>query len=386
VSLRFDGRSIGAAVERFQGQLLWLRVSAAGVGALIALVASLAVARWITSPLESLLAVMRARGAGDRKVRISRIRGVGVLRELEEGFNLTADQFDRADRLRRNLVADIAHELRTPVAVLQAGHEAMLDGILEPTPEHLGSLRDEVLRLGRMVDDVQSLAAAESATLQLKLVPRDLAAIAGEAAASLGDAFEVADVQFERGLSQVWVRCDRDRIREVVTNLLTNALKFTPAGGRVRLEAGPLKQRLARLVVSDTGIGIPPDELPRVTERFFRGNGSRAMAAGSGIGLAIVSELVDAHGGRLHITSVPGKGTTVTVTLPTANAGRPHKGELSHQRDPTCETAPDRRSRMRPPASSAGTARCSPSAPTGATPPLAGPRFPVPHASRSPCR
>ena len=296
------------------------RFIAAGIAALIALVVSLVMARTITGPLELLLEAARARGAGARSVRIKKVRGVGVVRELLESFNQSTNALDQQDRLQRNLVADVAHELRTPVAILQASHEAMLDGVTDPTPQNLGSLRDEVLRLARMVDDLQRLAAAEAAALQLTLAPHDLAVIAAEAAESLRGAYGAAEVDLVQRLPEVHVACDADRMREVISNLLTNALKFTPPGGSVRLETGSGEDGLARLRISDTGIGIPPDELPHVTERFFRGLRSSEMAAGSGIGLTIVAELVQAHGGELEIASEPGKGTQVTLAFPAVAA------------------------------------------------------------------
>ncbi len=326
VTTRFGSKAVGEIVRDFEARRWRSRLVAAGVAALIALVVSLAVARAITGPLEMMLEAVRARGAGRRFVRITRVRGVGVVRELLESFNQTSRALDEQDRLQRNLVADVAHELRTPVAVLQASHEAMLDGVTDPTPESLESLREEVLRLARMVDDLQRLAAAESAALQLKQVPNDLSAVAAQAAGKLRDTFAVAGVRLEQKLAQVRVRCDTVRMREVVSNLLTNALKFTPAGGRVVLEAGPVDGTgQARVRVSDTGIGIPPDELPHVTERFFRGARSPEMAAGSGIGLTIVAELVHAHSGALEITSEPGRGTQVTITLPEVDAAEPRR-------------------------------------------------------------
>ncbi len=318
VTLKFDHVGLGAAEARFRTERTQARLYAAAIAVIVALLASVAMSQRITAPLERLLAAMRARAAGDRGARIKDVRSVGVLRELLEGFNSGTDTLDRRARAQRNLVADVAHELRTPVAILQAGHEAMLDGITMPTPENLGSLHDEVLRLSHLLEALQELAAAEAAALQLRLVPHDLASIAGEAAGSLAEPFELAGLQLDVHLAKVMVSCDRDRMREIVMNLLINAMKYTPAGGRVIVEARPDGQPTARLTVRDNGIGIPPDELPRVTERFFRGKRSDELAAGSGFGLTIVSELVRAHNGTLDITSEPGAGTEVTVTFPQA--------------------------------------------------------------------
>ena len=227
-----------------------------------------------------------------------------------------ADTLDREDKIRRDLVASVAHELRTPVAVLQAGHEALLDGVIEPTPEELGSLRDEVLRLARMVDDLQTMAAADAAVLRLTRERRDLAGIAAAAADSLARRFEAAAVTLDRQLAPAPVVADERWLHQVVTNLLGNALKFTPAGGRVTIRTGQ-DGAGAVLEVTDTGVGIPADELPRIFDRFWRGQAA-AQTSGSGIGLAIAAELARAHGGTLTAASEPGDGTRLTLTLPGA--------------------------------------------------------------------
>ena len=324
VTTKFDGNGIGSVASTFDSEGLRITLGAAAIVAVLALVVSLIISRQITLPLERVLATMRARGEGDRSQRIDDVRGTGVVHELSVALNETSDAIDQRDRLQKNLVANIAHELRTPVAILQASHEAMIDGVTPLTTENLWSLRDEVLRLARMIDDLQRLAAAEAAALQLTLVPQDLSVIAADSAASLGDSFDAAGVGLVKRLNPACIMCDPDRMREVIINLLTNALKFTPAGGTVEIETSRHDGGSARLLVSDTGIGIPSDELPRVTERFFRGQRSSEMATGSGIGLTIVAELVRAQNGQLRISSEPGKGTQATITL--AGAKRPEPG------------------------------------------------------------
>src|SRR5580658_5867473 len=199
VMVKFDHKDgLGAVVRRFEAKRLGASLGSAVIVALIALVVSLVVSRQITLPLERVLAIIRARGAGDRSLRLEDTHGTGVVHELSVALNESSDAVDQRDRLQRNLVANIAHELRTPVAILQASHEAMIDGVTEPTTENLWSLRDEVLRLARMIEDLQRLAAAEAAAMQLKLVPRDLSEIAGDAAASLSDSFGAAEVLLVR--------------------------------------------------------------------------------------------------------------------------------------------------------------------------------------------
>jgi two-component system, OmpR family, sensor histidine kinase BaeS len=237
------------------------------------------------------------------------------LRELAAAFDQMAGTLDRQEQIRRNLVADVAHELRTPIAILQAGHEALLDGVAEPTPAELGSLRDEVLRLARMVGDLQTLAAADAAALNLTRRPCDLADLAAAAADSLGRRFEAAGLILDRQLAASPVLADAHWIHQVITNLLTNALKFTPAGGRVTISTGPSGAD-AVLQVTDTGPGIAAADLPRIFDRFWRGQ-QAAQVSGSGIGLAVAAELAEAHGGRLTARSEgPGRGTEMTLTLP----------------------------------------------------------------------
>jgi signal transduction histidine kinase len=247
-----------------------------------------------------------------------------------------ADTLGRQEQLRRDLVAGVAHELRTPIAVLQAGHEALLDGITEPTPAELGSLHEEVLRLATMVSDLQTLAAADAAALQLSLTPQDLAQLAGAAVASLSGQFQAAGITLRQDLAPAAIQADPRWLHQITTNLLTNALKFTPPGGTVTVHAAPAHEpapphqpgpagqggpvgggdrSVAVLRVTDTGVGIPADELPRIFDRFWRGR-QAARVSGSGIGLAVAAELARAHGGELTAASEPGHGTEMTLTLP----------------------------------------------------------------------
>jgi two-component system sensor histidine kinase BaeS len=314
--LRFTGSGLGGADQILQAGLLRAIAGAAGLAALLALVTGLVVARRISRPVERLIAVARAVGRGDRAARAGGIRAPAELSELAAAFDQMADTMGREEQLRRDLVADVAHELRTPIAVLQAGHEALLDGVAEPSPAQFGSLRDEVLRLARIVADLQTLAEADAAALHLVLSRADLAGIAATAADSLAGPFEAAGIGVEQRLTPVDVLADAGRLHQVVTNLLTNALKFTPAGGTVTIEAGPAGPG-AMLRVTDTGAGIPSDELPRIFERFWRGRHA-SRTSGSGIGLAVASELARAHGGELTATSTEGHGTQITLALPRA--------------------------------------------------------------------
>jgi two-component system, OmpR family, sensor histidine kinase BaeS len=314
--VRFTGAGLGQADHSLQLALLRAIAGTAGLAALAALLTGLAVARRITRPVTRIIAVTRSMARGDRTARVGPIKAPGELRELGTAFDQMADALDRQEQLRRDLVADVAHELRTPIAILQAGHEALLDGVAEPTPSQLGSLRDEVLRLAQMVGDLQTLAAADAATLRLAQQRGDLATIAATAADSLAGRFEAAGITVHRQLAEVDILADPRWLHQAVTNLLTNALKFTPPGGQVTIEAGPAGPE-AVLRISDTGRGIPADELPRIFDRFWRGRDA-AHISGSGIGLSVAAELAQAHGGQLTAASQPGQGTQMTLTLPRA--------------------------------------------------------------------
>jgi signal transduction histidine kinase len=314
--VRSTGSGLNAADSSLKTALLRAIAGAAGLAALLALLTGLAVARRITRPVTRLIAATRAMASGDRAARVGEIRTAGELRELAAAFDQMAGTLDRQEQIRRKLVADVAHELRTPIAILQAGHEALLDGVAEPTPAELGSLRDEVLRLARMVGDLQTLAAADAAVLNLTRKPADLAELAGAAADSLARRFEAAGLALHRQLAAAPVLADPRWLHQLITNLLTNALKFTPPGGQVTIST-EVAGADAVLRVTDTGQGIPAEDLPRIFDRFFRGQ-QAAQISGSGIGLSVAAELAEAHGGRLTAASEVGHGTQLTLSLPSA--------------------------------------------------------------------
>ncbi len=325
VTFKFGRRGLAGAISHYETLRWHIRIAAAASAVLLALIVSLLVSRRLTAPVDRLIAAVRAMGTGDNAARVGEVRGVTEVRELSAAFDQMAESISAEARLRREMAADLAHELRAPIAVLQAGLEAMQDGLAEPTSENLGSLRDEVVRLAQMADDLGGLASGQSAALKVELARHDLAGIAAEAAESLAVSFEAADVRLTLELAPADVMCDARRMHEVAVNLLSNAVKFTPAGGTVTLETGVMPEtgpaprggRVAMLRVSDTGIGIRAGELPHVAQRFFRGQ-QAADVPGSGIGLAIVDQLARLHHGRMQVVSEPGHGTQVTVTLPAA--------------------------------------------------------------------
>jgi signal transduction histidine kinase len=314
VALGFRGSGLRTAVAALRNRLIETVGIGAGCAALLALAVALVVARRITRPVAALTRVARARESGDRDARVGRVKAPGELDELAMAFDRMADAVSREDELRRALVADVAHELRTPISVLQGSCEALLDGVLEPTPDVISSIHDEVLRLATRVEDLQVLAAAEAAGLRMTAKPVDLAQVAGEAAAALAPRFEAADVELVTELESVTVSGDHARLHQIVTNLLTNTVKFTPAGGKARLEVAPAGGT-ARLKLTDSGPGMSAEELTHIFDRFWRGE-TATTTPGSGIGLAVVAELVKAHRGTIETDSEPGRGTTFVVSLP----------------------------------------------------------------------
>jgi signal transduction histidine kinase len=214
--------------------------------------------------------------------------------------------FAEQDRLRRQLMADVAHELRTPLAILQGRIEGLLDGVYPRDEAHLAELLEETRHLSRLVEDLGTLAHAEAGALELRKEAVDLGDLVRDVAAALP-----RPIAIEVPAELPAVEADPVRIRQVLLNLLANALRYTPAEGEVSVQVQAQPQRIL-IRVRDTGSGIAPEDLPHIFERFQKGSGSR----GSGLGLAIARKLVLAHGGDIGIESAPGQGTEVTVSLP----------------------------------------------------------------------
>jgi two-component system sensor histidine kinase BaeS len=290
----------------------------AALAVFFALVVSVLVARGVVRPIRRLSAAVSSLRLGGDSPRVGPQAGPGELGELGRAFDAMAASLEHEDRLRRALVADVAHELRTPVAIMQAETEALADGMVTPSRDALNSLHEEAVRLGRMVEDLQTLASAEAAGLELQPRQLDLGRLAADAADSLASRFWEGKIKVEQDLPPTPILGDPRRLHQIVTNLLSNAAKYTPPGGKVTLRAGT-DGADAVLEVADTGPGIPEEERAMVWERFYRGRSGR-LADGSGIGLAVVKELVDAHGGQVNIDEVSGGGARFIVRLPQATS------------------------------------------------------------------
>jgi signal transduction histidine kinase len=265
--------------------------------------------------LDDLVEATRAVEAGDYSVRVGpKPRGLRAVRQLVRGFDTMAARLETDERQRRTLLAEVSHELRTPLTVVQGNLEAILDGVYPADPAHLTLILEETRVLARLIDDLRTLALSEAGTLALHPEPTDPDVLVSEVVRSFEAAAAAAGVALTAAIDGDLpiLEIDPIRIREVLANLVANALRHTPAGGTVTVAGAVESGRWVRLEVRDTGRGIDPALLAHVFDRFVKGEDSR----GSGLGLAIARQLVVAHGGEIAAESEPGAGTTIRVRLP----------------------------------------------------------------------
>lgn len=262
--------------------------------------------RRFTRPLDDLLNASDSVAAGDYSARVEE-QGPRGVRSLTRAFNSMAERLEANDRQRRDMLADVTHELRTPLTVIRGEVEGMLDGVYPADEARLKSILEETHLLSRLVDDLRTLALAEAGALDLKREPTDVAALLLETASAFRSAVEAKGVRIESSVVEApSVDVDPARVREVVNNLLSNAVRYSPSGGVVRLAYDG-----KTISVADSGPGIPPEALPHVFERFYKSSDSGGM----GLGLSIAKYLVEAHGGTIHAENVEGGGTRIAFTL-----------------------------------------------------------------------
>jgi len=284
--------------------------------AVAALLAAVLLSQQLVAPLRQLTAAAEAMADGDLSQRVD-VRAGDEVGDLALAFNRMAGDLQAAEMQRRQMTADIAHELRNPLSVIRGNLEAIFDGVYPVDVEHLTPIYEETLLLQRLVEDLRLLSLADAGQLELIRgdvdVERLLAGVTEGAQAVAQD--KGITLQIETPEEPLVVDGDADRLRQVIGNLVSNALRYTPAGGVVTLRVRSLGTR-ARIVITDTGPGIPAEDLLHVFDRFYRGDSARDRASGgSGLGLAIARALVEAHGGTIEVESIAGQGTTFFVEL-----------------------------------------------------------------------
>ncbi len=271
----------------------------------------------LSAPLDDLSDAAERIERGDYSVRVP-VSGPARMRSLATAFNDMSARLAAVDEGRRAFLADAAHELRTPLSIISGQLEAIEEGIYPADSEHLAPIHDQIRALEKLIDDMRTVALAEAGGLTLDRQPTDLVALAEELVAAFQAQAQTVGVELgvrsTAGLPRV--AADSARIRQVLSNLLSNAIRHTPSGGLVTVSLGLAEQprRSIAVEVADTGLGIAPELLPTIFDRFVK----EPDSTGSGLGLAIARDLVEAHGGTISARSEPGSGTTMTITLPTA--------------------------------------------------------------------
>lgn len=270
-------------------------------------------------PLEELFSAINAVEAGDLSVRVTE-NNSDMFSDLFKRFNKMVGELERAEQQRRNLTADIAHELRTPLHIIQGNLEGIVDGVYQPTPEHVNATLDETRLLARLVNDLQTLSLAETGQLLLHLTHFLLDDLIQDLKSSFASQAASHSIDIRTNLCDPdqSITADYDRLNQVLSNLISNALRHTPAGGAIFIETGTGSnpERSVRIIVKDTGSGIAPEDLPFIFDRFWRGDKSRSERVHSGLGLAITKQLIQAHHGTIEAQSELGKGTTFIIELP----------------------------------------------------------------------
>ena len=301
--------------ERVTRTLILAGLVAGVVGILLVLLLS----RRMLGSIGNLTAAARRLGRGDLSSRVP-VRGNDEVAELSHAFNSMADALEDSERQRRAMVSDVAHELRTPLANIQGHIEAMQDGLMQPNAENLDTVHQQTLHLNRLISDLRLLAETEASELSLSMESTSIPEMVNEVVESFRPRAEAASVQLARQIAGALpsVEMDRLRIQQALGNLLDNAIRHTPPGGVVTVAAGHHDGGI-RIEVADTGSGIPPDALPHVFDRLYRADPSRDRATGgSGLGLTIARQLVEALGGTIWAESQPGTGSRFGFDLPAA--------------------------------------------------------------------
>jgi signal transduction histidine kinase len=272
----------------------------------------------LSYPISRVIKATQIIEKGDYGYKIVEESSTKEIGQLTTAINNLAQTLENQESLRKRMSLDVAHEFRTPIATLQSHLEAMIDGIWQPDAQRLKSCHEEVLRIGRMVGDLEKLVKYEGENLVLNKESFNLSTLIQTIIHNFESDFKAKEVQIKYINKKYMLLADRDKISQIVVNLLSNALKYTYKGGMVEIEVTQL-DKAVKIVVRDNGIGIAEEDLPYIFERFYRADKSRNRnTGGAGIGLTIAKSLVDAHRGEIKVKSELGKGSEFTVVLPSS--------------------------------------------------------------------
>jgi len=302
--------------ERFMRAVDYALWIAGGVVAGVGLVLAWFLLRHLTGPLRTLGAAAQRIAQGDLGSRVPDA-GQDELGRLSRSFNAMAESLERAERSKRQMIADVAHELRTPITVLRTAVEGFEDGVLEPTPENLSALKDKIHLTARLIDDLQQLALADMGRLSLHQEPFPLGEVIADIAALIGPQVEDGGTRLSLAvpdLPPVWG--DRQRVQQVFLNLLANAIRHTPAGGEILVAARVEGDSLIQVSVCDTGPGLSAEDEAHLFDRFYRGAHARTAGPGAGLGLSVAKAIVEAHGGKMWAENRSAGGACFHFTLP----------------------------------------------------------------------
>ena len=327
--LVLNGTSIGNVTVGYYGPYFYtdndlnfintlnkLLIWAAGIACILSILLGTYMTKRLSDPISRVIETAEQISDGNYDDRIAEASDTLEIMELTKSINTLAETLGRQEKLRKRLTADVAHELRTPIANLQSHLEAMLDGIWEPDKDRLKSCHEEAVRLTKIVADLESLARFEGENLVLSKEDFDISELVGTLAKSFESEFRSKGISLKTELNSQRLEADKDKTAQILVNLISNALKYTPDGGKIRVSVTG-DGDFVSVAVKDSGIGISGEDLPYIFERFYRADKSRSRASGgSGIGLAIAKSLAEAHGGTISAQSELGKGSTFTVTLP----------------------------------------------------------------------
>lgn len=300
----------------FLGALNIILVCVGIVSLLISFLIGFLFAKRISRPILKTASAAKQISDGEYSARIHEKTNTAEVVQLMNSVNQLAESLEKQENLRKQLTADVSHELRTPLTTVQTHLEAMLEGVWQPTPERLQSCYDEIVRIGKMMYDLENLAKVDSDDLKLNITKVNLREITKKVLTILEAEEMKKDLHISIDGNDTFFRADRDRINQVIFNLVSNAIKYTPNGGKICIIFSESKKSVT-FSIKDDGIGIGQEDLPFIFERFYRADKSRnRMTGGSGIGLAVVKSIVTAHGGKVSVLSKMNEGTVFNVEFP----------------------------------------------------------------------